>query len=74
MGKGQAAEVETWVVEVRRGHASGHRPGDWCCVTQCGDDQTAIAVADALQNFMRTGLISDDFHTRTRLMERKEGR
>lgn len=28
---------------------------------------------DALQNFMRTGLISDDFHTRTRLVGEKEG-
>ena len=34
--------------------------------------QTAITVADALQNFMRTGLIGDDFHTRTRLVGEKE--
>ena len=49
-----------------------HRPGNWCCVAQCDDGQTAITVADALQNFMRTGLIGDDFHTRTRLVGEKE--
>lgn len=27
--------------------------------------------SDALQNFMRTGLIGDDFHTRTRLVGEK---
>ena len=53
MSKGQA--TEKWVVEVRRAHASEHRPGNWCCVAQCDDGQTAITVADALQNFMRTG-------------------
>lgn len=36
------------------------------------DGQTAITVADALQNFMRTGLIGDDFHTRTRLVGERE--
>lgn len=45
--------------------------GIWCCVAQCDDGQTAITVADALQNFMRTGLIGDDFHTRTRLVGEK---
>lgn len=45
--------------------------GNWCCVAQCDDGQTAITVADALQNFMRTGLIGDDFHTRTRLVGEK---
>lgn len=69
MSKKQA--TENWVVEVRRAHALEHRPGNWCCVAQCGDGQTAITVADALQNFMRTGLISDDFHTRTRLVGEK---
>lgn len=64
----QEQEEEKWVVEVRRAHALEHRPGNWCCVAQCDDGQTAITVADALQNFMRTGLISDDFHTRTRLV------
>ena len=64
---------EKWVVEVRRAHALEHRPGNWCCVAQCDDGQTAITVADALQNFMRTGFISDDFHTRTRLVGEKEG-
>lgn len=68
MSKGQEAQKETWVVEVRRAYASRHRPGNWCCVTQCDDGQTAITVVDALQNFMRTGLISGDFHTRTRLV------
>lgn len=58
-------------VEVRRAHALEHRPGNWCCVAQCDDGQTAITVADALQNFMRTGLIGDDFHTRTRLVGEK---
>lgn len=43
---------EKWVVEVRRAHAVEHRPGNWCCVAQCDDGQTAITVADALQNFM----------------------
>lgn len=62
---------EKWVVEVRRAHALEHRPGNWCCVAQCDDGQTAITVADALQNFMRTGLIGDDFHTRTRLVGEK---
>lgn len=52
-----------------RGGAS--TPGNWCCVAQCDDGQTAITVADALQNFMRTGLIGDDFHTRTRLVGEK---
>lgn len=66
MSKEQA--TEKWVVEVRRAHAVEHRPGNWCCVAQCDDGQTAITVADALQNFMRTGLIGDDFHTRTRLV------
>lgn len=42
-------------------------------LAQCDDGQTAITVADALQNFMRTGLIGDDFHTRTRLVGEKEG-
>lgn len=69
MSKGQA--TEKWVVEVRRAHALEHRPGNWCCVAQCDDGQTAITVADALQNFMRTGLIDDDFHTRTRLVGEK---
>lgn len=46
-------------------------PSNWCCVAQCDDGQTAITVADALQNFMRTGLIGDDFHTRTRLVGEK---
>lgn len=69
MSKGQA--TEKWVVEVRRAHASEHRPGNWCCVAQCDDGQTAITVADALQNFMRTGLIGDDSHTRTRLVGEK---
>lgn len=73
MSKGQEEQRETWVVEVRRAHALEHRPGNWCCVAQCCDGQTATTVADALQNFMRTGLISDDFHTRTRLVGRKEG-
>ena len=50
----------------------GASPGNWCCVAQCDDGQTAITVADALQNFMRTGLIGDDFHTRTRLVGEKE--
>ena len=54
-------------------HELEHRPGNWCCVAQCDDGQTAITVADALQNFMRTGFISDDFHTRTRLVGEKEG-
>ena len=45
MSKGQA--TEKWVVEVRRAHASEHRPGNWCCVAQCDDGQTAITVADA---------------------------
>ena len=71
MSKKQA--TEKWVVEVRRAHALEHRPGNWCCVAQCDDGQTAITVADALQNFMRTGLIGDDFHTRTRLVGEKEG-
>lgn len=69
MSKEQA--TEKWVVEVRRAHALEHRPGNWCCVAQCDDGQTAITVADALQNFMRTGLIGDDFHTRTRLVGEK---
>lgn len=66
MSKEQA--TEKWVVEVRRAHGLEHRPGNWCCVAQCDDGQTAITVADALQNFMRTGLIGDDFHTCTRLV------
>lgn len=70
MSKEQA--TEKWVVEVRRAHALEHRPGNWCCVAQCDDGQTAITVADALQNFMRTGLIGDDFHTCTRLVGEKE--
>ena len=70
MSKEQA--TEKWVVEVRRAHAVEHRPGNWCCVAQCDVGQTAITVADALQNFMRTGLIGDDFHTRTRLVGEKE--
>lgn len=72
MSKEQA--TEKWVVEVRRAHALEHRPGNWCCVAQCDDGQTAITVADALQNFMRTGLIGDDFHTRTRLVGEKGAR
>lgn len=47
-------------------------PAMMMSVTQCDDGQTAITVADALQNFMRTGLIGDDFHTRTRLVGEKE--
>ena len=35
MSKEQA--TEKWVVEVRRAHAVEHRPGNWCCVTQCDD-------------------------------------
>lgn len=31
-----------------------------------------ILPGNALQNFMRTGLIGDDFHTRTRLVGEKE--
>ena len=42
MSKKQADEK--WVVEVRRAHALEHRPGNWCCVTQCDDGQTAITV------------------------------
>ncbi|MDO4596807.1 MAG: hypothetical protein Q4B30_07605 [Coriobacteriaceae bacterium] len=59
---------ELWVVEVRRAYGTGQQPGNWCCVSQCGDCETAISVADALNNFMRTGLICGDFHTRTRLV------
>lgn len=40
MSKEQA--TEKWVVEVRRAHAVEHRPGNWCCVAQCDDGQTAI--------------------------------
>lgn len=63
--------VETWVVEVRQAHAGGHRPGRWCCISNCGDGGTAIAVADAVHNFMSTGLIGGDFHIRTRLVEER---
>ena len=42
MSKKQA--TEKWVVEVRRAHALEHRPGNWCCVAQCDDGQTAICL------------------------------
>lgn len=62
------------VPRVNSANKSSANPVDgiWCCVAQCDDGQTAITVADALQNFMRTGLIGDDFHTRTRLVGEKE--
>lgn len=64
-----------YVPRVNSANKSSANPvdGNWCCVAQCDDGQTAITVADALQNFMRTGLIGDDFHTRTRLVGEKEG-
>ena len=34
-------------------------------------EQATEKWVDALQNFMRTGLIGDDFHTRTRLVGEK---
>lgn len=64
---------EVWVVEVRRAQAVGYRPGDWCCISKCGDVETAIAVADGLHNFMSAGLIGGGFHIRTRPVERKVG-
>lgn len=66
MSKGD--EEETWVVEVRPAHTDGHRPGRWYCISNCDDGGTAIAVADAVHNFMGTGLIGGDFHIRTRLV------
>lgn len=59
---------EIWVVEVRR-----DRAGDWCCISKCGDVETAIAVADGLHNFMSTGLTGGGFHIRTRPVEGKVG-
>lgn len=62
------AEEETWVVEVRRVPASGREPGGWHRVSECGDGNTAIAVADALQSLI--GLYPDrgTFMTRLRMV------
>ena len=63
------AKNETWVVEVRKAGEFGHEPGKWQRISECGDGSTALAIADAVQNFMRTGLIDNRFHTRTRIAE-----
>lgn len=57
----------TWVVEVRKAGYFGSVPSAWRCVAEGLDEQTAIAVADALHNFVGTGLVGGTFHTRTRL-------
>lgn len=64
-----------YVPRVNSANKSSANPVDgiWC--SHCGwagviaQDMTDLA--DALQNFMRTGLIGDDFHTRTRLVGEK---
>lgn len=50
-------EVGTWVVEVQRTDTLGQPSSDWHCVSQCEEGQTALAVMDALQNFMRISRI-----------------
>lgn len=57
----------TWVVEVRKAGYFGSVPSAWRCIAKCGDGQTAIDIAEAVQNFVRTGLVGGDFHIRTRL-------
>lgn len=69
MSKGQA--TGRWVVGVCRAHVSEHQPGNWCCVAQCDDGQTTIMVIGALQSFMRTGLIGNDFHIHIRPVDEK---
>lgn len=63
-------EVGTWVVEVQRTDTLGQPSSNWHCVSQCEEGQTALAVMDALQNFMRIGRIEEGFQTRTRMIEK----
>ena len=62
-------EVGTWVVEVQRTDTLGQPSSDWQCVSQCEEGQTALAVVDALQNFMHISHIEGGFQTRTRMIE-----
>lgn len=63
----------SWVVEVRKDDADDGEQGDWLRISECADGQTAIAIADALHNFMGCGIVGDDVRVQVRMVEHKDG-
>lgn len=50
-----------WFVEVRK------VDGEWFSIAECPDSSTALAVADALHNFMGCGIAGDEVCMQTQV-------
>lgn len=70
----KARKGGSWVVEVCKADPDGEGCDDWFRISECVSGQTAVAIADALRNFMGCGIAGDELCTQTqvRLTEHKE--